>query len=67
MGVGALLENRVKGSELKMQVNIQELYTYLEDCAFADGVNGVGEWIRDKIQEQYDIVLEFDPDIEKEG
>lgn len=48
-------------------VDLQELYTYLEDCAFADGVNGVGEWIRNKIQEKYNIVLEFDPEIEKEG
>lgn len=50
-----------------MQVDIQELYSYLEDCAFADGVNGVGEWIRDRIQERYGIELQYDPEIEKAG
>lgn len=66
MGVGAHLENHAN-EVIDMQVDLQDLYTYLEDCAFAYGVNGVGEWIRDRIQEQYDIELEFDPEIEKEG
>lgn len=49
-----------------MQVDIQELYDYLEDCAFADGVGGVGQWIRDKIQAKYPIELDFDPAVDEE-
>jgi hypothetical protein len=49
-----------------MQVDLQELYDYLEDCAFADGVGGVAQWIRDRIQEEYKIELVFDPAVEEE-
>lgn len=49
-----------------MQVDIQELYDHLENCAFSDGVPGVGQWIRDKIQFKYSIELVFDPAVDEE-
>lgn len=48
------------------KVTLQELYDYLEECAFSDGVPGVAQWIRDHIQEEYKIKLVFDPAVEEE-
>jgi hypothetical protein len=48
------------------KISLQEIYDYLEECSFVDGVPGVGMWIRDKIQENYGVKLAFDPAVEEE-
>lgn len=44
---------------------IQEVYSTLEDLAFCDGVPGVAEWIRDHLQKEYQVTLEYDPELDE--
>lgn len=46
---------------------LQTIYDVLEDAAFADGVNGVGEWVKNNLEEHYKVVLTFDPEILNES
>lgn len=45
-------------------VDLQELYSTLEDHAFADGVPGVAEWIRDILNKEYAAELKYDPELD---
>lgn len=46
-------------------VSLQEVYSILEEYAFTDGVPGVAEWIRDRLNEEYAITLEYDPELDE--
>ena len=48
-----------------MKVDLQEVYNALEDRAFCDGVPGVAEWIRDFLNEEYGVQLEYDPELDE--
>lgn len=47
-----------------MNVDLQEVYTALEDHAFCEGVPGVAEWIRDFLNKEYEVDLEYDPELD---
>ena len=49
---------------MSKQVDLQEVYSTLETMAFCDGVPGVAEWIRDHLQEEYQVTLEYDPELD---
>jgi len=46
-------------------VDLQEVYTTLEDHAFGDGVPGVAEWIRDHLNKEYVVQLKYDPELDE--
>ena len=45
-------------------VDLQEVYSTLEDHAFCDGVPGVAEWIRDHLNKEYSVNLKYDPELD---
>ena len=47
-----------------IQVDLQEVYSTLEDLALCEGVPGVAEWIRDHLQEEYQVKLKYEPELD---
>lgn len=47
-----------------MKIDIQELYDEVEEAAFQLGVPGVAQWIRDTLNEKYEIQLSYDPELD---
>lgn len=43
---------------------IQEVYSTLEDLALCECVPCVAEWIRDHLQKEYQVTLEYDQELE---
>ena len=46
-------------------VDLQEVYSTLEDLALCEGVPGVAEWIRDHLQKEYQVTLKYDPELDE--
>jgi hypothetical protein len=47
-----------------MKIDIQELYDEVEEEAFQLGVPSVAQWIRDTLNEKYEIQLSYDPELD---
>ena len=46
-------------------VDLQEVYSTLEDLALCEGVPGVAEWIHEHLQNEYQVTLKYDPELDK--
>ena len=47
-----------------IKVDLQEVYSTLEDLALCEGVPGVAEWIRDQLNKEYQVELIYDPELD---
>jgi ferritin len=53
------------GMKMSKQVDLQEVYSTLEDLALCEGVPGVAEWIRDHLQKEYQVTLKYEPELDE--
>lgn len=47
------------------KVDLQEVYSTLEDLALCEGVPGVAEWIRNHLNKEYVVELKYDPELDE--
>ena len=50
---------------MSKQVDLQEVYSTLEDLALCEAAPGVAEWIRDHLNKEYQVTLKYDPELDE--
>lgn len=48
-----------------IKVDLQEVYSTLEDLALCEGVPGVADWIHEHLQNEYQVTLKYDPELDE--
>ena len=48
-----------------IKVDLQEVYSTLEDLAPCEGVPGVADWIHEHLQNEYQVTLKYDPELDE--
>ena len=45
--------------------DLQEIYDEIEEAAFSIGSSWVAQWIRDTLNEKYEVQLTYDPELDE--